>query len=158
MTRYIFLFFVLLWTGVVRGEEIPAGFKATDANLFGHVVDKKTGEHLPYFTVFLKGTTIGSVTEASGHYFLKNLPEGSFVLVAKSVGYKTVERQVTLKRGVTQEVNFEVEEDLVALDEVVVSANRSETTRRMAPTLVKVLDDKLFELKGASCLAEGVSF
>ena len=118
MTRYVFLFFVLLWTGVVNGEEIPAGFKATDANLFGHVVDKKTGEHLPYFTVFLKGTTIGSVTEASGHYYLKNLPEGSFVLVAKSVGYKTVERQVTLKRGVTQEVNFEVEEDLVALDEV----------------------------------------
>ena len=158
MMKYVFLFFVLLWTGVVCGEEIPAGFKATDANLFGHVVDKKTGEHLPYITVFLKGTTIGSVTDASGHYYLKNLPEGSFVLVAKSVGYRTVERPVTLKRGVTQEVNFEIEEDLVALDEVVVSANRSETTRRMAPTLVKVLDDKLFELKGASCLAEGLSF
>lgn len=158
MMKYVFLFFVLLWTGVVCGEEIPAGFKATDANLFGHVVDKKTGEHLPYITVFLKGTTIGSVTDASGHYYLKNLPEGSFVLVAKSVGYRTVERPVTLKRGVTQEVNFEIEEDLVALDEVVVSVNRSETTRRMAPTLVKVLDDKLFELKGASCLAEGLSF
>ena len=34
------------------------------------------------------------------------------------------------------------EEDLIALDGVVVSANRSETTRRMAPTLVNVMDVK----------------
>lgn len=158
MFRYIFLFFALLWISVALGEGLPAGFKATDANLFGHVTDKKTGEHLPYMTVLLKGTTIGTVTESSGHYYLKNLPEGNFVLVVKAVGYKAVERPVVLKRGVTQEVNIELEEDLVALDEVVVSANRNETKRREAPTLVKVLDDKMFEVSGASCLAEGLGF
>ena len=46
----------------------------TDANIFGHVVDKATGEHLPGITIILKGTTIGSVTDDSGHYILKNLP------------------------------------------------------------------------------------
>lgn len=43
--------------------------KATDANLFGHVVDTKTGEHLPYVTIQLKGTTIGTTTDHTGHYF-----------------------------------------------------------------------------------------
>ena len=51
--------------------------KKSDANIIGHVLDKKTKEHLPYITIALKGTTIGTVTDATGHYFLKNLPEGT---------------------------------------------------------------------------------
>lgn len=49
----------------------------TDANIFGHVVDKATGEHLPGITIILKGTTIGSVTDDSGHYMLKISPKES---------------------------------------------------------------------------------
>ena len=61
--------------------------KKSDANIIGHVLDKKTKEHLPYITIALKGTTIGTVTDATGHYFLKNLPEGNFILEVSSVGY-----------------------------------------------------------------------
>lgn len=75
--------------------------KATDANLFGHVVDTKTGEHLPYVTIQLKGTTIGTTTDHTGHYFLKNLPEGTFTIVAKFLGYKTEERTVTVQHNTT---------------------------------------------------------
>ena len=42
----------------------------------------KTSE-ASYITMALKGTTIGTVTDATGHYFLKNLPEGNFVLKAR---------------------------------------------------------------------------
>lgn len=130
----------------------------SDANIIGHVLEKKSQEHLPYITISLKGTTIGTMTDASGHYFLKNLPEGDFILQVSSVGYKTQSRKVTLKRGKTLEENFELEEDLVALDGVVVTANRSETTRRMAPTLVNVLDFKLFENTNSTTLSQGLNF
>ena len=124
--------------------------RKSDANIVGHILDKNTKEHLPYITVALKGTTIGTVTDATGHYFLKNLPEGNFVLEVSSVGYKTVRRNVTLKKGRTLEEDFEIEEDAVALDGVVVSANRNETTRRLAPTLVNVVDLKI--LKSATII------
>ena len=75
-----------------------------------------------------------------------------------SVGYKTVTRSVTLKKGKTLEENFELEEDAIALDGVVVSANRSETTRRLAPTLVNVVDLKLFETTNSSTLSQGLNF
>lgn len=117
----------------------------TDANIVGHVTDKDTGEHLPYVSVLLKGTTLGTTTDATGHYFLKNLPEGTFTLEVSSVGYKTESRTVRVKKGQTLELNFEIAEDRVALDGVVVSANRNETTRRMAPTLVNVVSMKTFE-------------
>ncbi len=129
--------------------------RKSDANIIGHILDKNTKEHLPYITVALKGTTIGTVTDATGHYFLKNLPEGNFVLEVSSVGYKTVRRNVILKKGRTLEEDFEIEEDAVALDGVVVSANRNETTRRLAPTLVNVVDLKIFENTNSTTLAQG---
>ncbi len=134
------------------------GINKTDANIIGHVLNKQTKEHLSYITVSLKGTTIGTVTDATGHYFLKNLPEGDFMLEVSGVGYKKQSRPVTLKKGTTLEEDFEVEEDLIALEGVVVSANRSETTRRMAPTLVNVVDLKLFERTNSSTLSQGLNF
>ena len=65
----------------------------SDANITGHVQDAATGEHLPYITVVVKGTTIGTATDGTGHYFLKNLPAGEFVLEASMLGYGTVEKE-----------------------------------------------------------------
>ena len=132
--------------------------KSTDANVYGHVIDKKSGEHMPYVTIQLKGTTIATTTDHTGHYFLKNLPEGTFTIVVKSLGYKTTERTVTIKHDATQEQNFALLADDVALDEVVVSANRNETARRLAPNLVNVIGGKLFDITQSTCLAQGLNF
>ena len=132
--------------------------KETDANVMGHIIDAKTKEHLPYIKVYIEGTTLGTLSDATGHYFLKNLPEGKYVLVMESAGFKTVHKNIEVKKGKTIEVNFTAEEDLIAFDNVVVSANRNETSKRMAPSLVNILDSKLFETTNASCLAEGLSF
>lgn len=155
-TAYIFLLGAIfsLFPGYIVASEI----KDTDANIIGHVTDKDTKEHLPYVTVLLKGTTIGTTTDGTGHYFLKNLPEGTFTLEVRFVGYRTETQTVSLVKGKTLELNFEIEEDRVALDGVVVSANRNETTRRMAPTLVNVLPMKVFENTNSTCLAQGLNF
>lgn len=34
--------------------------RPSDAHIYGHVIDKATGEHLPYVTVLLAGTTVGT--------------------------------------------------------------------------------------------------
>ena len=46
---------------------------ATDANLFGHVIVAETGEHLPYATIAIKGTTIGCAADGTGHYNINNI-------------------------------------------------------------------------------------
>lgn len=116
----------------------------TDANIFGHVVDKATGEHLPGITIILKGTTIGSVTDDSGHYMLKISPKESLRSKSLLSASRQLRKSNDRKRK-TQELNFELEEDLISLEGVVVSANRNETKRRLAPTLVKVLSPTVFE-------------
>lgn len=134
------------------------GLAPSDANLIGHVIDKQSKEHLAFINIVLKNTTIGTTTDDSGHYYLKNLPAGKFTVVMKSIGYQTIEKEVELKPGKTLEINFEAVEDNIALDAVVVSANRNETTRRLAPGLVNILDTKLFETTNSVCLADGLNF
>lgn len=130
----------------------------SDAHLYGHVIDSKTGEHLPYATVTIPGTTIGTMTDASGHYFLKNLPTGTITVEARMMSYDPVRHEVTLKKGQSLELNFEITENGITMDDVVVSASRSETTRRKAPALVNVLDRKIFDNTNSACLAQGLSF
>lgn len=132
--------------------------KVTDANVIGHVIDAKTGEHLVGLTIAIKGTSFGTSTDMTGHYFLKNLKPGPIILVLRGVGYKSQECQVNVSLNKTIEVNFEAEEDNIKLDEVVVTANRQATLRRYAPALVNVVDQKVFERAGANNLAQGIIF
>lgn len=157
MNKYIFMFMILCLfaTRVNTAEPQKRG---TDASIIGHILDKKTKEHIPFISVYLKGTTIGTTTDASGHYFLKDVPEGTFTLEAKFIGYTTARQQVAIVKGKTIEVNFELEEEHITLNEVVVSANRNETERRMAPTLVSVLDTKTFARTNAVTLSQGLNF
>lgn len=157
MKKYILLF-VCIYMNQFGMLAEPIDLNKSDANIIGHVIEKSTGEHLSFVTVSLKGTTIGTTTDVTGHYFLKNLPEGKFTIVAKFIGYQTEEREITLKKGSTLEINFELEESNFSLNEVVVSANRNETSRRLAPTLVSVLDAGTFERTNSCTIAEGLNF
>ncbi len=130
----------------------------SDANIYGHVIDKQSGKHLPYITIFVKGTNIGTTTDTSGHYFLKNLPTGTISLEVKSLGFRTTQKSITIDANSTKELNFAIEQDDIALDDVVVSANRNETKRKLAPNLVNVLSPKLFDATQSVCLAQGLNF
>ena len=131
---------------------------STDAHICGHVIDKNTGEHLPYIVVMLRGTTIGVATENTGHYMIRNVPEGTFVVEVSAIGYKTQTHEVNVKKGRTYEVNFILEEDLVLIDGVIVSATRSETTRRMSPTLVNVVGMDIYNKANSTTVAQGLVF
>ena len=143
-------------TSVVKSVE--ENEKGTDANIYGHVVDTKSGEHVPYAIIHVKGTTIATTTDMTGHFFLKNLPEGTFTIEAKYMGYTTMSKMVTTKKNTSKELNFNLSPSDLSLDEVVVSANRSETKRRMAPNLVNVINGKVFDITQSTCLAQGLNF
>lgn len=152
MRRYLSLFIgIFLCTGLWAQEE-------TDAHLVGHVLDEKTGEHLPYVNIQLKGTYIGTVTDESGHYFLKNLPTGKQIVVVSYVGYETEELPVVLKENVTTELKVAIREASQQLNGVVVTANRYATKRQEAATIVNVLSPKLFETTAVACVADALCF
>lgn len=144
---------ILLLAGPGAGAQ-----KHTDSSITGHVVDSATGEHLPFITILLKGTQIGTQTSASGHYTIRNLPVGNYTLVATAIGYTDAEQTVDIRPGETYEVNFTLSEDHLSLNEVVVSATRNHTSRKESPSLVNVIDKRIFATTASPTLAEGLSF
>lgn len=159
MKRLSILFiFLSLFFALQAHNHTNVTDKPTDAHIYGHVTDKTTGEHMAYINVRLKGTTLGVMTDATGHYFIKNIPEGTYTVVVTSVGYATFESEITLYPGDSHELNFSILPEHFSLDEVVVTSNRNVTTRRMAPSLVKVLDVATLTKVNASCIADGLNF
>ena len=130
--------------------------KKTDANIFGHVTGNNT--HIPFATVSIKGTTFGVNTDETGHYQLINLPPGTHVLIARNVGFKPSEREISIKAGETLELNFDLKQDVLGLDEVVVTADRSEMKRTESVTIVNTISPKLFSSAQSVTLSEGLSF
>ena len=128
----------------------------TDANIVGHVVCY--GEHIPFATISVKGTTIGTTTDETGHYQLINLPEGTLIIRAQSLGYKPKEEEITIKAGETKEVKFELEQDVLGLEEVVITGNRNETNRRESSTIVNTITPKIFATTQSVTLSEGLNF
>jgi hypothetical protein len=130
----------------------------TEANIKGSVIDSKTQRPLSHASVLVIGTVITTTTDAEGHYSLRNLPLGKVKIEVRSAGYRALRKEVPTEKNYTHEMNFELEADEIALDEVVVSANRSLTLRRESPVIVNVLDTKLFESTHSTTLAQGLNF
>lgn len=132
--------------------------KATDANIYGHIIVAESGEHLPYATVALEGTTIGVSADGTGHYSIHNIPEGSYIVMVSAVGYNTIRKPFTAKPNTSVELNFTLEESSTIVDEIVVSATRNETNRRKTSTVVNVTSSKVFEATASSNLSEAMNF
>lgn len=153
------VFITLLLTVFPAHGQVPVNpQKRTDASITGHVTDAATGEHLPYITVMLKGTMIGTQTSASGHYTLRNLPVGVHTVVASAVGYSTTEQEFEIRSGETKEINLSISEDVFALEQSVVSATRNSSSRKESPTLVNVVDLRMFVTTASPTLADGLAF
>lgn len=133
-------------------------FAQYDAHLTGHVLDEKTGEHLPFVNVQVKGTNIGTVTDESGHYFLRDMPIGRQTIIFSYIGYETLELPITMVEDKTIELKASIREISQQLNSVVVTANRYATKRQEAATIVNVLSPELFETTAVSCVAEALNF
>ncbi|MFR9497004.1 MAG: TonB-dependent receptor [Rikenellaceae bacterium] len=128
-------------------------------NITGHIIDAKSGNHIPYATVAIVGTAMGTAADGSGHFNLKDVEQGEYIIEAAVVGYSPLQKSIVID-GKTKQLNisFDLSEDLMALDQVVVSSTRSETLRRNSPNLVSMLSKDLFNTVSATTLADGLSF
>ncbi|MBN1198048.1 MAG: TonB-dependent receptor [Bacteroidales bacterium] len=130
--------------------------KKTDANIVGHV---KCGEtHLPFVTILVKGTSIGTTTDETGHFQLINLPVGKHTIRAQFLGYASQDKEVMIHERQTKEVNFSLQEDALGLEEVIVTGDKRTKSRKESVVLVNTLSPKLFSTTQSVTLSEGLNF
>ena len=94
-------------------------------------------EVVDFATVYLKGTGHGGITNQEGIYHV-SAPAGNYTLVVSAVGYKTVEKPVTLLRGQRVRQNITISPETQLLDEVTVVSTGVSRLKRSAFNAVAV--------------------
>lgn len=130
----------------------------TDANIAGHVIDTDNKEHITGCIVKILGSSLMTMTDASGHYVFRDLQPGDYTLEVSYMGYRSSKKNTHVANGQTVELNFDISPDAFMLDQVVVTSSKTETRRRESASLVNVLSGNTFLNVGACTLADGLDF
>ena len=123
MNRSILIILVFLFSTIAIAQE-------STITIYGKVVDKITQQPLPGANVLVANTNFGSSTDLNGKFEIKNLPSGEYQLRASILGYRSVTKtDVMVMSGFASEVIFELEEEAIELEDVVVKSDYFETSR-----------------------------
>jgi TonB-dependent starch-binding outer membrane protein SusC len=115
-----------------------------DRTVSGKVTDEG-GQPLPGVSVVLKGTVMGTTTNAQG-VFNFTIPDGKQTIVFSFIGYTT--KEVDATNGNTFNVVLEASSN--ALDEVVVVGYGTQSKREVISSIGTVGADKITKVNGAS--------
>jgi len=123
---------VLLALSFVMVFGLGAIFAQT-RTITGTVTGSDDGMPIPGASVFVKGTTIGTVTQANGAYSL-SVPQDAQTLVVSFVGMETQELEIAGRSL----VNIALKSSAIAMDEVVVVGYGTQSVRRMTTSVASV--------------------
>ena len=107
-------------------------------------------EGIPFATVHVRGTEVGTAADADGRYALVLPDPGPFTLRVSAVGYTPVERTIRAAASSTLRLDIELVAEDVALGRVVVTATR--TAKELADVAVPmtVVDAEAIRAQGAT--------
>ncbi|MEM9327202.1 MAG: DUF5686 family protein, partial [Bacteroidota bacterium] len=88
----------------------------------GKVIESETGTPIPFANVVFVGTTDGGITDFDGNFSIESYQSVDSVEI-RYIGYVTKVKPIT--QGSTQVVNFQLDENLTPLAEVVVYAGEN---------------------------------
>lgn len=117
------------------GLLVPACVLAQETVVQGKIIDATSGDPIPFVNVIFKGTSVGATTDFDGNYLIK-INEKVDSVTASYIGYKPRTKAITV--SIRQTVNFQLVEDVVSLQEVVIRAGENPAFA----ILRKVVDNK----------------
>jgi TonB-dependent starch-binding outer membrane protein SusC len=134
MKRLLLLWSMLLCVAV-------GSVLAQERTISGRVTSTEDGAALPGVNVVLKGTTIGTATDADGRYSL-TVPSAGGSLVFSFIGLQTQEISI----GDRSTVDISLSLDATQLSEVVVTGYGVQQRRRVSSSLSSVKGDDIAQL------------
>ena len=124
----------------------------------GKIIDKHSGEPVSFASVAIVGSNAATMSNDDGDFTLKGKLTGRHTLKVSMVGYDPFETTVDLNDNRPINLTVSLRENSVAMDELVVSANRNVVKRCEAPVVVSVLSNKLFETVNSTDLAQSLNY
>ena len=156
--KQIYLLFALIVLSATLGVNANATTPPRNKTIKGSVIDYETKEKLMGAAVVIVGTTKGTATDENGEFELTGIKPGEYTLKVEFIGYESQEKSITVGSASPINVDFEIKPSQFNADEVVVSANRSEVSRKVAPVVVNIVGLKTFETVHSVDLSKSLNY
>lgn len=128
-------------------------------SVMGNVTNEQTDEPLTGVVLQLVETQTKATTNEAGEYIFMATKAGKYTLRAILMGYETLETTIEVSADdLVTRCDLKMKAKSFDMSEVVVSANRNEVKRSMAPVVVSVLNQKMFETVNSPDLAKSLNF
>jgi outer membrane receptor for ferrienterochelin and colicins len=108
-------------------------------NLSGIVTEEKTGDPLVGASVYLKGTTMGTVTNRKGEFVLKKVKPGEYTLVISSIGYHREKKTLVLDKD-SLGMHYALQAAPHSMGEVVVTGTATPHHLKHAPVQTELIN------------------
>lgn len=137
MKKTIALLIITLITGLsATGQTVTKNAVSGNNTIKGVLYDDASGEAIPFAHVILEGTKHSAATDINGFFLINKIPDGSYTLVVKYIGYGEYREELTLSKGQTLSRNIKIKESAQMLKDVVITSKRME--ERKVETQVSV--------------------
>lgn len=150
-TNILVLISILFISSIIYAQD-----SSKSASITGVITSKQTV--IPYVSLSLKGTTVGATTDENGEFEFSNLKPNFYTVVVQAMGFVPYEENVTVEPSSNLEITIELEEDVLGLEEIVITGNKSRIERKKSSTIVSVLNAEIFQATQAVTLSEGLNF
>lgn len=137
---------LVVWSSSVLAQET--------GSVAGRVTDTKSKSPLPGVNITVLGTQYGTATQRDGTYRLRLKP-GTYDIQISFMGYNPIREKISVESGGSVTKNFELEENLIGLSEVVVTGTRrADRTALDSPVPIDVLSAAEIRQSGHSEIAQ----
>jgi len=134
-------FHKFLIASVISLHLVTAG---TTGKLVGIVLDKASKEPLIGANVMIAGTGLGTATDAEGRYFILQIPPKTYSVKFSMIGYKDVlVKNVKIQLDLTTTLNAELEEGVIGMETVEVTAQRPMVQPDVTYSQVNITSDEI---------------
>ena len=94
---------------------------AAQGTIQGQVTHAARGTPMVGAQVQVVGAGVGAITDQTGAYTIANVPAGEVEIEAQSVGFATARQTVTVSSDETVQVDFQLREQAIGLDAIIVT-------------------------------------
>jgi len=122
----LFIFLTLLFPLAQQGL-----FAQASGKISGRILDKENREAIPFASVFVEGTSLGSLADINGNFVILNVPPGVYVVTASLIGYqKTSVNNVRVNVDFTTKLSIEISSGAIDMPAVIVQGERNPLIRK----------------------------
>ncbi len=123
----------------------PAPAAAQTGTIVGTVTEAASERPLESAQVFIEGTGIGTLTNASGRFLLVNVPVGEHTVTAELVGYRSASQTVSVSAGESAVANLALAQQAIALDQIVVTGAGVATEKKRLGNTISTISTETME-------------